>query len=389
MAADLLRLQVESEFSAELKDLIYDYAGESRSDETSQVLLVAVPRKHVEQAQAIADAAKVAIVAITPTSVALSAATSQGAAEALVLSITPSGTELAAQRGTVPSLLRHVGATGSVTATVAGEVRRATLMLPRNGSTGGNGSANGHAHGRVIVWDDAGLDDAARKAVNEALGPTSRLGALADLGAGDAPGAVPASAAAVALAVAGITEGELTIDLLHSRLAPPKKSAIPPRTVLAAIAGVLVLTIVVFAWVYIDRQDSVRDQLLADNASRKDPLAKAEAEILKIKHVQGWHLQQPRFDACWADIATALPQTAPSASRNDVFLTSFTLDENMKGDIRGRALSKDATDAFIKRLNLNHKRFANVNANRDRENTNPESKEYQYSFTITFTYLPG
>src|SRR5579862_5099493 len=29
MAPDLLRLQVESEFSAELKDLVYDYAGDS------------------------------------------------------------------------------------------------------------------------------------------------------------------------------------------------------------------------------------------------------------------------------------------------------------------------------------------------------------------------
>ena len=67
----------------------------------------------------------------------------------------------------------------------------------------------------------------------------------------------------------------------------------------------------------------------------------------------------------------------------------MTLDENMKGDIRGRAISKEVADAFIKRLNTNHARFANVNADRGKENTNPETKEYPYSFTVTFTYLPG
>ena len=313
MAADLLRIQVESEFSAELKDLVYDYAGESRSDETSQVLLVAVPQKHIDQARAIADGANIEISAITPTSVALSAATSIGVAEALVLSITPSGTELAAQRGEVPSLLRHVGSSAGVTAAVAGEVRRATLMIPRNGSTSGNGSPAGHVHGRVVVWDDAGLDDAARKAVNEALGPTARLGELSSLGAGDAPNNAPASAAAVALAVAGITEGVLLVDLLHSRLAPPKKSSLPPRTVLASIAGALALVIIVSAWVLLDRQQSILNQLVTDNKNREAPIKLATEEVAKIKNTQNWHMQKPRFDGCWAEIAPRLPPFPPPA----------------------------------------------------------------------------
>ena len=71
LAADMLRLQVESEFSAELKDLVYDYAGESSSKDSSHVLLAATPRRHVDQALAIADAARLDVHAIAPTSVDL------------------------------------------------------------------------------------------------------------------------------------------------------------------------------------------------------------------------------------------------------------------------------------------------------------------------------
>ena len=45
-----------------------------------------------------------------PRRVALTAATTRNASDALVLSITPSATELSAQGGNQPSLLRHIGA---------------------------------------------------------------------------------------------------------------------------------------------------------------------------------------------------------------------------------------------------------------------------------------
>ena len=272
LAADMLRLQVESEFSAELKDLVYDYAGQTQADQASNVLLAATPRRHVEQLTALADAARLDIRAITPTAVVLSAITG-GVSDALVLSITPSGTELAAQRGSSPSLLRHVGSTLAVTASVAGEVRRASLMMPRNGSNGDNGSAaNGHSHGQVVVWDDAGLDLAARRAVTDALGPYARSGDLNTLGAGDLPQGISAGAAAVALAVAGFTEGAILVDFSHPRLAEPKKSRISRQAVLGIATGVIVLFAIIAGYVNLSQMQSKRDELDALQRNPKSPM---------------------------------------------------------------------------------------------------------------------
>jgi hypothetical protein len=383
-AADMLRLQVESEFSAEIKDLVYDYAGQTNASQATHVLLAATPRKHVDQLTGVAEAARLTIRGIAPTSVVLGAATA-GVGDALVLSITPSGTELAAQRGTSPSLLRHIGSSQSVTASVAGEVRRASLMMPRNGSTTGNGATNGHAHGQVVVWDDAGLDHAARRAVTDALGPSARTGDFNMLGVGDLPEGIPAYAASVSLAVAGMSEGGLAVDFQHSRLAPPKKSVLPRQAVLGIAAGAAVVLGLLFMYIDLSRMQSQHDALIAWVDSSKHTVDLAKPEITKMKFAEGWHTGKPRYLACWADLQNAVPDP----TRPPIFLYSLTLDDNMKGDIRGRARSKDEAEAFVRKLNKNP-RFVNMSTDRDKGNNNPDTKaEFPFSFTINFTYRPG
>src|SRR5665213_2259499 len=257
LAADMLRLQAESDFSPELKDLVYDFAGEASSSAATTVLLLATPKRHLDQTLAIAQGAKLEVRAIAPTSAVLSAATAKSSGEAMVLSITPSGTELAAQQSGGSAMLRYVGSSSAVTAApaVAGEVRRAALLLPRrggsdaNGATNGNGNgaaaagvagngaANGHPLHDIVVWDDAGLDASARQAVTEALGLGARQGDLSALGAGDPPAGLRGCASAVALAVAGLSTSPMTVDFLHSRLAAPKKARVERRIILAIAAA--------------------------------------------------------------------------------------------------------------------------------------------------------
>lgn len=382
LACDMLRLQVESEFSAEIKDLVYDYAGQTSATEPSQVLLAATPKRHVELVQTIATAGKLDVQGIAPTSVVLGAATTRGTSDALVLSITPSGTELAAQRGANPSLLRHVGSTAGVTANVAGEVRRASLLLPRNGTsagngTTGNGSANGHSHGQIVVWDDAMLAPAVRRAAMDALGPAARSGEFSSLRAGDLPAGIPGSAAAVALAVAGASDEKLTIDFLHPRLAEPKKAMLQRRTVLALGAGAAVLILAIFAWVDLQGRERLRsdklDELERTKVVRKD----AEAEVKKIEFARNWHAGQPRYLDCLRDLTQDFP------ADGQIFVTSFKLHDTMDGDFGGKSTaptSKNVRD-LADRLQKD-KRFQEVNLHSETR----LGKEI--SFSITFKYVP-
>ncbi len=292
MAADMLRLQAESEFSPELKDLIHDFAGESNAGHAAEVLLVATPRQHVDQIQALASAARIEVTAITPTTLVLGAATTRGDGEALVLCITRSGTELMAQRGGGPALLRHIGSGSSVNALVAGEVRRASLQLVRHNSAG-NGSANGQAS--VVIWNDSGIERTTELGAANALGPTARDGRWDDLGAGDPPNGAMRPAAAVALAMAAMSPIKLPVDFLHPRLAEPKKTGIPRQTVLAIAAGVMVIVGVIFAVVNLQSQEAE----LAAKRVQLDGMAKdrkaAEEDVAKIKFAQGWHADKPRI----------------------------------------------------------------------------------------------
>ena len=317
--------------------------------------------------------------AITPTSVALTTATTRNSSDALVLSITPSATELSAQRGNHPSLLRHVGASSTNSAAVAGEVRRATLMMPRNGSTGGNGSANGYSHGPVVVWDDARLDPAARLAMTAALGPAARAGNFIDLGAGEPPAGLVACAAAVSLAMAGLSEDGLPIDFLHPRLAEPKKAAVKRQTALAIAAAVMLIIGVVYAYVDLQHKEQDLARLQAGLNSIGDRRKSAEAEVTMIKYAQGWHADKPRYLACLRDLTTAIPDD------NQMYLISFDLHDSMKGDIGGKATSREAVLALVSRLNQS-KHFSDVKMSLDLRDVHhvPE-----VTFNITFKYVPA
>jgi len=379
LTADLLRLQVESEFSTEFKDLVYDYAGTSNPAEPSHVLLAATPKSQVEQAVSIAQEARLELAAIVPTSVALTAATTRNASDALVLSITPSATELSAQRGNQPSLLRHIGASSATGATVAGEVRRASLMIPRNGSAAGNGSANGSSHGSVIVWDDARLDPTARAAITAALGPAARTGNFSDLGAGDLPSGVDACAAAVSLAMAGLNEDDLAIDFLHPRLAEPKKAALKRQTALAIAAGVIVIIGAIYAYADLQSKEKTLAGLVADNKAISEDRKKAESEVAMIKYAQGWHADKPRYLSCLRDLTTAIPDDG------QMYLISFNLHDSMKGDIGGKATTREAVLTLVRRLNES-KHFSDVKMSLDLRDIR---HVHEVTFTINFKYVPA
>ncbi len=245
--AESLRLQAEGDFSAALSDLVYDYAGQTSTAEARQVLLMATPKRYIDQVQAVAKAARLDLVAVTPSAASLGWATNRSCRDAMVLTLGAAGAEFTAQCGTSPSVLRHLG---PVPVTGPGpmflsELRRTASMVPAappfakpldpaaTPAANGNGKAVGR---ELIVWNGFSLDKSAREVVGDSLGMPVRAGDLATLGVsagGNASAAHPGHfAPAVALALSGLADAgkDGSVNFLHSRLAHgPETARRPPH----------------------------------------------------------------------------------------------------------------------------------------------------------------
>src|SRR6185437_11569950 len=136
IVAQTLRLQAEGEFSPELNDLVYDYSG--RPDASGAVLLLALPGRYVEQIKAIAEAARLRVRAIMPSSAAVAAA--QPSRSAMVL-LGVGGVEFVAQSGGHLGAMRYVGPASTAPALLAGELRRAAALVLPNGQPPTDGQA--------------------------------------------------------------------------------------------------------------------------------------------------------------------------------------------------------------------------------------------------------
>ncbi|MDB5304726.1 MAG: hypothetical protein JWM97_2275 [Phycisphaerales bacterium] len=396
-AAEMLRLQVEADFSPELKDLVYDFAGESSPSQARSVLLVATPQRHVDQARAIAEAAKLNLTAIIPTAAALASATTPAAKDALVLAFTGSAVEFIARHDGGTAALRHLGASSSPSAVLAGETRRAVMQLPRNGTAGSNGSSvNGNSRGEVVLWDDVGVDPSVHVALGEALGVTVKRGELRTLGAGEAPVGRRGYASAVALAMAGLAEEAPPVDFLHSRLAPPKKPKVRREVVLGIVTAVVIVLGVVAAYFDLQGKEKKLAAGQADLKSQEPRIKAARAEVDTISYAQNWHAGKPQSLECFRDIVKALS----TPDDGHTYITNFTLHETVKpppsgskalpkadwsGVFSGKSTENQNVLSLLDRIKSN-KRFTDVKL---LFNTNVNRTGNEVSFSITFKYVPG
>ncbi|QOV89822.1 hypothetical protein [Humisphaera borealis] len=407
LIAEALRLQVEGEFSQELQNLVFDYAGEISPTEPRNVLLVAIQDKYLEQIKAMTSAAKLTLSAVTPVGCVLGAAagTASGKSRsALVVSVGPGGIELIAQDGASPRALRHLGAAGTSAGILAGELRRATFAagkMDASASANGNGSAvngkgvngNGHHGPALVVWDDLTLTDPSRQALADAVGARLESGNLETLGVpagltgGPRDAASPSLAGAAALAVAAVTEQDSSAsvwpaDFLHSRLAAPKKGGINRKTVLIAAGVFVVLLLAVVAYLDLQSSQSRLSDLEAEQVGQKDRVKAAEAFVKRVGYAEKWHQGKPRFLTCLYGLSQAIPEDGKT------YVTNITLKENMKGTLTGRTggSERDVT-AIVDRM-LKTKLFTGVKAPQIDKRDVGRGGGTEIAFTIEFVCVP-
>jgi hypothetical protein len=383
--ADLLRLQAEGEFSTELKDLVYDYAGQAGAG-GGTVLLMAAPRRYLDAAAAMCESARLTVAGVTPSAAVLGEVTGRAVApNAVVLAVGPAGGELTSHSGSTPSAIRRLRAPLPQPLFIS-ELRRAVSMLPSNGSTR-----------QVILWDGAGLDAAA---LGTSLGLAVRRGELPSLGVGTT--AVGSSgqqqyAAAVALALSGLSDRELPVDFLHSRLAAVKKSRVPMPVALSVVAALLLIGASVFAWnkQQNDAKEVADKKRLLDG--KQDQLKTARAFVDKVSFAQAWHGGDPRYLACLRDLTTAIPDDGqtyatslvitdePSASGAGTAAAAAQAAQagTLSGRLDGRAPTVETAQRVMEGMNLN-KAFVAV-AWGGSANVGGSS---EVTFSISFTYQP-
>ena len=298
-AADLLRLGAETEFSSELKDLVFDYVGQADPSQGQTVLLIATPRRHLEWATSMCDAARLTPEAVTSSAAVLAMLTQGDSAKnTIVLTIAAGGAEFVSHRGAHANMLRHLRAP-EPSALFINELRRAVSAVPTNGSTAGS---------EMVVWDGAGLE-AGRF---EQMGLPVRYGDLPSLGViapdGNRNGAgrkygrrrSPWRRRRWSEATSRL------ISCIPGSLLPPVRR-VQSWMVLTGLAVVLAIVAVVGAYLDIQHLTSEKaalDSKLTDEGPR---IKTAQDFVSKVTFAEHWEAGDPRYVACLRDITELLP----------------------------------------------------------------------------------
>lgn len=385
-ASEILRLQAERLFSAELGDLVVDYAGMPDASGPRGVLLLAMPRKQLDRVVKMFKDAGREIEAVMPSTLAL--AEVGELSDGLILNVSGDAVELSAHRAGSPSMLRHLplrgqdfvsqnGARDAVLSSLAGEIRRTVALM-----SGGAGSR----HETLQLWDGIGIDhdDASNLARQAGVSlPGKNVSGVASLGLASLTEQMTRFGPALALAIAGATQRPGAVDFLHPRLAPPRKQRLGKRG--AWLLGIVAAMALILIGLWIDasikeaRVETLRAQLVTDSPRVKD----AEHTLNLISSARGWYGDgRPAVLECLREITDAFPDGGEA-----IYVRKFNLPESREGQMIGNAPDRELVVALSKRLAAN-KNFTRVRIDYMLD-AGGNSNEVTYSISFTYRGVSG
>jgi len=391
--AQLLRLEAEAEFSVELKDLVYDFAGAPASGgATRNVLLAATPKKYIDAIETFCEGARLQPLAITPSALALASVTGASVKrDVLVLSVGSAGSELSSNRQSMATAIRSLRSATPQPAFVS-ELRRAVSTL---GTPGGESE--------MVLWDGAGLDAGN---LEKQLGVTVRPGDLHSLGVDTSAAGINGQgakfAAAVALAICAINETGPAIDFLHSRLAPPKQHRIPRWAYLAAGTALVLIVMGILGFSDLSAKDQEVNDLNAKIAGRQKQVDAAADFVGKATLAQYWHGGDLRYLSCMRDVESVIPEDGQTYAINlelRAQVPSINLPDKQPGappvlptsdertllvTLQGHTANMESVTALVDRMHRNPNVFKDVKIGSGQKV--PRTNEWLFS--ITFGYAP-
>jgi hypothetical protein len=380
-----LSIAAEREFASGGGDLAFDYTCAPAESGSVSALLVAAPRKTLDQLEAMAKAAGLTITAVTPSAAALAAATGgAGSPGRLVLCLLPRGAELTEAGPSGPRLIRHLpvrmDAPGDESDRLLGELRRVLATAPAIGAASA-------AERELLVWDAAGMGRPVADMLGRRLGMSVRLCNLEkDMGIAGASAAESgplAQAAALAWgprAAAGRGAAP-QINFIKSRMTPPAASRLgrPARLAVIAAAAALVLA----AWFFLDwrlagrQADSLRQRLDGMKASVQE----ANALVANFTFARAWYDRRPPLLDCLRQITEAFPD------EGRVWATRLTIREDaarqdIEADLSGKGASAPAVTEVSDRLGRNPRLSILKDRDLHTQQTGQNTQEVSFSIGV-------
>jgi hypothetical protein len=392
----LLRMESEAEFSADLKDLVYDFSRAAATDGGRTVLLTATSRKYIDSIQALCEGARLVPMAVTPSAMTLGSLTGSALKrDVLVLSVTAGGSELSSQRNSSATAIRSLRPANPEPPFVS-ELRRAVSTL----SVGG-------ADQEMVLWDGAGVN---ASELGRQIGVQVRSGDLHALGVDTAEAGANGEgakyAAAVALALSALDGARPSVDFLHSRLAPPREHRIPRWAYFAAAACVLFLGICIYAYSDLEHHQKTVSGLEAQISQQQSSVDAARDFVSKVSLAEYWHIGEARYLACLRDLDDVIPedgqtyatsleikaQTPPvnsgaAASPSSAPPPPANSEQarTLQVTLQGHTANLESVTALADRMRHNPTAFKNIAIG-------PETKvprTQEFLFSITFSYVPS
>jgi len=378
---EILSLMVERDFASDRKELAFDYVAEAPTAGERSALLVAAPRHVLDGFVLMAQAAGLTVAGVTASTIALPGSTDGSAAQdALVLHLFGGGAELALHAKGTPRMMRRLplsaaagrGLDDGWLDDLASHLHRVVSLLP--------GDAARSAERELLIWDEAGLDEKACKALSERLDmPTRICERPRGLEAAGSPSPGAQFSAAAAMALGALGGRAPAIDLLHSKLSPERKLAIGRKLAWGAAVAVAVLVagiVLILDW----RSASLEAAALAGKMqAMSGDLAEAKSTIAKVTFARPWYDRRPSYLDCMRELTLAFPQESL------IWTTSLAAQEDMQVVFSGKAVSESAVLDVLDRLKANPKLIA-VKPLYLRQ---AGRSGREVAFAMSFTYAPS
>jgi hypothetical protein len=378
IAAASLRLYAEGEFSSELADLVIDFAGQTRNDSTTSVLVIATGKSQIDRCQAVAKAAGLRLRAITATGGAMAWISRLDTGDnGLVLCLGRDEAELVVRQNGMPTQIRHVpmpDGDRADPASLIGELRRTLAGLPDD-----------QRPASVCLCGTSLQTAAVKRAIEERLAMKVDAPPFKDITFANSLDIRFATAIAVALV--GLQGVPGTVSFLDSRLAAPPERTNRRPVVWGSIAATVIVLGIGAAWFHLQQQKNQLASMKAWMDDNKTNIEQAEKAANRLAVAQSWFGGKPRFIACMGELTSLFPE------EGSIWATTLSLRQDvsgqedagkpMVGQVSGRATGQQQALALSDKLR-DSKRFADVKPGEVATRSGPNAGESTFSISFVF-----
>ncbi|HEX3358373.1 MAG TPA: PilN domain-containing protein [Tepidisphaeraceae bacterium] len=376
-------LMMQAERIGDSSEILFDFAGKPSSMSPTRVLLVGVMRQKFDHVQRLLDAAGLSVAAITSTGLALAGNLRQAGDDAGLLLLFASGAEMITREAGGARSLRHVpvSANGhgiSAVGPLGAELRRAV-------ATSGNSSGTTR---EILLLDGVGLAPDQITELSTRTGMQVRGGdELKMLGlTPDAMAVAQTSsedrrpigffAPAISLAMAGSKPESLPVDFSHSRLAVEKKRRLGRNAILGICAGVALIAGIIFLYTQVSNRQRDLDEVNSQLQDIKSRQQSAQMIVDRVNYMKGYFDSRPPTLEALRELTQLLHDD------DKLWVTTFSIHDNGKGSLAGKAADQNIVLQVVDRLKKN-KKFSEVKLSDVHE---ADSRTHEWSFSLSFTF---